>query len=167
MEHHKRQHLLVEAMKYTRTPVRLRLCGRSSGAGYNRQLSDAIRDNALDHRVVLDDRWISEEEKVDLLADCLAAAYLPLDEDSYGYPSIEASHASKAILTTTDSGGVLELVDDGINGIVAEPDPQSLAIAMDALYADRDRARNMGEAAQRRLAELNISWSHVLQRLLA
>lgn len=167
MEHHKRQHLLVEAMKYTRTPVRLRLCGRSSNTGYNRQLSEAIRDNALDQRVVLDDRWIPEEEKVDLLADCLAAAYLPLDEDSYGYPSIEASHASKAILTTTDSGGVLELVNDGINGLVAEPDPRALARAMDALYSDRERTRSMGEAAQARLVELNISWSHVLQRLLA
>jgi glycosyltransferase involved in cell wall biosynthesis len=167
MEHHKRQHLLIDAMKYTGTPVRLRLCGRSSGPGYTQQLTDAIRDNALDERVILEDRWISEEEKVDLLADCLAAAYLPLDEDSYGYPSIEASHACKAILTTVDSGGVLELVEDGVNGFVTEPDPRSLAAAMDALYLDRDRTRSMGEAAQARLAELNISWSHVLRRLLA
>lgn len=167
MEHHKRQHLLIDAMKYTRTPVRLRLCGRSSGSEYVQRLGDAIQGGELDERVTLDDRWISEEEKVELLADCLAAAYLPLDEDSYGYPSLEASHSRKAILTTTDSGGVLELVDDGINGLVVAPDPQSIATAMDALYTDRARTRSMGEAAQARLAELNISWSHVLQRLLA
>ena len=34
MEPHKRQHLLVEAMAHTRTPVVLRLCGRTSGEAY-------------------------------------------------------------------------------------------------------------------------------------
>ncbi len=32
MEHHKRQHLLIEALSYTRTPVKLRLCGVSNFA---------------------------------------------------------------------------------------------------------------------------------------
>ncbi|MBF6907491.1 glycosyltransferase, partial [Acinetobacter baumannii] len=121
----------------------------------------------LQDRVTLDNRWISEEEKVEFLADCLAAAYLPVDEDSYGYPSVEASHARKAILTTTDSGGVLELVQDGVNGFVAEPTPQALAAAMDELHRDRSLATTMGANALARLDELNISWSHVLKRLLA
>jgi glycosyltransferase involved in cell wall biosynthesis len=115
----------------------------------------------------MDNRWISEEEKVDYLADCLAAAYLPLDEDSYGYPSVEASHAGKAILTTTDSGGVLELVNDGQNGYVAEPTPVALAAALDKLYRERERTIAMGAQARARLDELNISWSHVIKRLLA
>ena len=115
----------------------------------------------------LDNRWISEEQKVAQLAHCLAAAYLPLDEDSYGYPSVEASHASKPILTTSDSGGVLELVQDGMNGYITEPSPEALADAMDRLYLDRTKTEAMGISARDRLAELNISWSHVLQRLLA
>ncbi|THC45655.1 glycosyltransferase family 4 protein [Massilia sp. Mn16-1_5] len=167
LEHHKRQHLLVEAMAQTRTPVRLRLCGASSGSGYPDGLNEQIVRLGLQDRVILENRWITEEEKVDYLADCLAAAYLPLDEDSYGYPSVEASHARKALLTTTDSGGVLELVRDGDNGFVAEPTPQALAVAMDKLYADRGRTAAMGERALARLDELNISWSHVVKRLLA
>ena len=167
LEHHKRQHLLVEAMAHTRTPVRLRLCGSSSGSAYPDELNELILRLGLQDRVLLENRWITEQEKVDFLADCLAAAYLPLDEDSYGYPSVEASHARKALLTTTDSGGVLELVRDGDNGYVAEPTPQALAAAMDKLYADRGRTAAMGERALARLDELNISWSHVVKRLLA
>ncbi|AKE04423.1 glycosyltransferase family 4 protein [Burkholderia dolosa] len=167
IEHHKRQHLLVEAMQYVTTPVRLALFGRTASPDYERDIRKRIADLNLQDKVVLENRWISEEEKVEQLSRCLAAAYVPLDEDSYGYPSVEASHASKPILTTSDSGGVLELVEDGVNGYVAEADPKSLAAAMDRLYLDRNKTIQMGNAAPERLKSLNISWEHVLQRLLA
>ena len=80
---------------------------------------------------------------------------------------MEASLASKSVLTVTDSGGVPELVQDGVNGFITSPEPQALAEAMDILYGDRKRAEWMGENARNRLAELNISWEHVLRRLLA
>lgn len=167
LEHHKRQHLLVDAMEFTRSPVRLRLCGSSSSPAYPGELERRIAELGVEDRVSLDYRWITDEEKVEHFADCLATAYLPEDEDSYGYPSVEASHASKAIITTTDSGGVLELVQDGINGFVVEPTARSLAEAMDKLYLDRPLARRMGANALERLSEINISWAHVLKRLIA
>jgi len=167
LEHHKRQHLLIEALALTTTPVRVRLCGSSAGPHYPNELNELITRLKLQQRVSMENRWVTEEEKVDYLADCLAAAYLPLDEDSYGYPSVEASHASKAILTTTDSGGVLELVSDGVNGYVVDPTPAALAAALDKLYRERAATIAMGVRARARLDELNISWSHVLERLLA
>lgn len=167
MEHHKRQHLLIEALSYTSTAVRLRLCGSSYGMDYPNKLREIIQAYNLGERVILDERWISEEDKAELLADCLAAAYLPVDEDSYGYPTLEAAHASKAILTTSDSGGVLEFVKDGISGLVTDPSPQSIALAMDELYIERDKTRTIGAGAHSRLIELDISWDHVLKRLLA
>jgi glycosyltransferase involved in cell wall biosynthesis len=166
LEHHKRQHLLIEAMQYTTTPIRLRLCGVGSGT-YLRDLQHRVAQLQLGERVTIDNHWISEAEKVECLANCLAAAYLPVDEDSYGYPSIEASHASKPILTTTDSGGVLELIQDGINGYITDPSPKALAEAMDKLFLDRTKTENMGRNAQDCLVALNISWPHVLTRLLA
>lgn len=165
--HHKRQHLLVEAIRYTKTPVRLRLSGVGLGEQYCQELLRNIDAWGLSGRVTLDDRWISEEDKVEQLANCLATAYLPFDEDSYGYPSIESSHASKPILTTTDSGGVLELVQDGVNGYIVESTPKALAESMDALFLNRNKTRTMGERARERLVELGISWEHVVQRLLA
>ena len=167
LEHHKRQHLLIEAMRFVKSPVRLRLFGASAGDEYPRQLNKLISDFGLGNRVALDVRWISEAEKVEQLARCLAAAYLPVDEDSYGYPSIEASHASKPVLTTADAVGVLELVQDGVNGYVAEADPKALAAAIDRLYLDRAKTETMGKNAVARLAGLNISLHHVMQRLLA
>jgi len=167
IEDHKRQDLLIEALAHTKTPVRLRICGASSNDFYVWELRRRVRELGLTHRIQIDHRWISEEEKTGLLADCLAAAYMPFDEDSYGYPTIEACHSHKPILTTLDSGGVMELVQDGVNGFAAEPTPQGVALAMDALFADRTRTREMGDNARRRLDELSISWSHVLNSILA
>ncbi|HDR9012438.1 glycosyltransferase family 4 protein [Burkholderia vietnamiensis] len=167
LEHHKRQHLLIEAMQHVTTPVRLRLFGKSGSPGYAYDLRKTISTLRLEEKVLLEDRWIPEEEKIEQLAHCLAVAYIPVDEDSYGYPSIEASHAQKPILTVSDSGGVLELVQDNVNGYVTAAEPEALARAMDRLYLDRNKTIEMGESAPERLKALNISWEHVLQRLLA
>jgi glycosyltransferase involved in cell wall biosynthesis len=167
IEHHKRQHLLVEAMAFTKTGVRLRIAGAGSDSSYIEGLRESARILGVEDRVSFDTHWITEGEKQDLLASCLAAAYVPLDEDSYGYPSLEASHAAKPIVTTSDSGGVLELVKDGVNGFVVPPTPEALAVAFDALHRERGLAKTMGESARSRVSEMNISWPHVIGRLLA
>jgi len=167
IEHHNRQHLLVEAMAHTTTGVRLRLTGASFGEGYVEDLKARVKELGLEERVRIEDRWVSEEEKIDRIAGALCVAYVPVDEDSYGYPSVEGSHASKPILTTTDAGGVLELVRHGDNGLVCEPTAEALAMAMDQLYGDRERTAAMGKRACERLEELGVSWSSVIERLLA
>jgi glycosyltransferase involved in cell wall biosynthesis len=165
VEPHKRQDLLIEALRHTRTPVKLRLCGRTSAAQYGEALRAAVARYGLSEKVVFDDRWISEAEKADLLSTALAVAYLPLDEDSYGYPSLEAAHASKGVVTTTDSGGVLELVQDGVNGFVCPPNPAAIAARFDELYRDRDRAQRLGAANNARIRELRIDWDHVISAM--
>ena len=165
IEDHKRQHLLADAMALTRTPVRLRLCGRTQNEGYLASLRAAA--GAAAGRVTIEGRWISEEEKVERLADALANVYAPFDEDSYGYPTIEAAHAAKATVTTTDSGGVPEFVIDGASGLVVPPTAEALAHAFDALYSDRALARRLGEAARARVAELGIDWPSVVAALTA
>lgn len=164
---HKRQHLLVEAMKFTTTGVKLRLHGASRDASYANELRNQIRLARLEEKVTIDDRWISESEKVRILASCLAHAYVPVDEDSYGYPTLEAAHSGKTTLTTTDSGGVLEFVEDGVTGRVVEPKAPAIADAMDALFRNRTSTKSLGQNARERIGELQISWSHVLDRLLA
>jgi glycosyltransferase involved in cell wall biosynthesis len=160
----KRQYLAIEAMRHVTTPVRLVIAGPPDVDTYEGELRGLIGD---DDRVELLAGWISEEEKVELLAGCLAVPYLPVMEDSYGYPSIEAHHAGKGVITVTDSGGVLELVVDGINGRVVKPDPVALAECFDELWEDRALAARLGAAGAGRMTELGIDWDHVVDSLLA
>lgn len=164
---HKRQHLAIEAMRYTKTAVRLIVAGAPEDREYVGRLKRLAETRGLRGRVEVRAGWIPEREKIDLYAQCLAVIYAPFDEDSYGYPSLEAHHSGKAVITTSDAGGTLELVRDGENGFVTGPSPKKIGAALDRLYRDRALARRMGEAGMRRIKELGISWDRVLERLLA
>jgi glycosyltransferase involved in cell wall biosynthesis len=163
----KRQLLLIEALSLTTTPVRLRLCGTTLTNDYPRLLAHRTEDLGLTGRVIFENRWITEEEKAAYLSTCLAAAYVPIDEDSYGYATLEAAHSSKPVITTSDSGGVLEFVIDGVNGFVGEPNAASLADAMDRAYLDREKTAALGDAARRRIDDLGITWRTVVESLVS
>jgi glycosyltransferase involved in cell wall biosynthesis len=164
---HKRQHLLVEAMAHTRTGVKVRICGADSGEGYGDRLKKmALRLGAGD-RVSIESRWISDEEKLEMIGRSLALAYFPLDEDSYGYPSLEGAHCHKPLLTTSDSGGVLEFAVHERNGFVCEPDAEAIAHALDRLYNDRKLVEQMGNEAYQTVEKMGINWDNVIGHLLA
>jgi len=169
LTHHKRQWLAIEALKYTTSAVKLVIAGAPDPGEepYVDDMRRAIEKHGLSKRVNLVSRWVPEKEKLDLYARCLGVIYFPFDEDSYGYPSLEAHAAGKPVLATTDSGGTVELITDGRNGFITPADPDMIAHAMDALYNDREMARAMGEAGNERIQELGINWDHVTARLLA
>lgn len=167
IEPHKRQDLLIHAMEFVRTPVKLRVCGASSSPAYVSQLRKMVHQKRLEDRVKLEIGWISEETKIEHVGRCLAAVYAPFDEDSYGYPTLEAAAARKPILTTLDAGGTLEFVRNGENGLITEPTPKAIAEGFDTFFHQRQTTAAMGRAAFKTVDDLNITWHHVIDRLLA
>jgi glycosyltransferase involved in cell wall biosynthesis len=161
----KRQHVAVEAMRHVRSPFRLVLAGKPDDDAYGTRLQGLIDRWGLHDRVEMLG-WVSEEEKARRMRDAFAALYLPYDEDSYGYVTLEAFHSHKPVLTFNDSGGTNELIEDGHNGLILEPTPEALAAGMESLWADRARGRDMGRAAHESLARHRIDWEHILDRLL-
>jgi glycosyltransferase involved in cell wall biosynthesis len=163
----KRQHLVVDALRHTRTPVRLVVAGVPESPDTVRQLQATIESGGLGGRVTLMPRFISEEEKLQLFAGALACAYTPVDEDSYGYVTLEAYQSLKPVISCRDSGGVTTVVAHGETGYLLDPDPEQIARAMDALYLDKARARAMGEAGRRHIEAMGISWDRVIEKLTA
>lgn len=162
---HKRQHLCVEALRYAKTPVKLVLAGPCDSPEYLSMLEKTASEGNLADRISIFSRWLDEDEKSELYANALAVAYVPHDEDSYGFVTLEAARSRKAIVSCTDAGGLLEFIEDGVSGFLAAPRPEELAACFDRLW-DRPTARRMGRAAFDRLSTLNISWDRVLARLL-
>ena len=163
----KRQALVVEALAHTRTPVRLVLAGSPESPETLSEIERLIAKHNLSSRVTLRPNFIAEADKIDLYARALASVYTPIDEDSYGYVCLESYHAKKPVISCLDSGGVSILVKPGETGYLTEPTPEALARAMDELYADRARARALGEEGYRLIDRLHISWTHVVERLTA
>lgn len=163
----KQQLLAVEALAHTRTPVRLVLAGTGSRSDYAERINRRVDELGLVNRVTFLNTHVSDATKWSLMNNALASVYLPHDEDSYGYVGLESAAAGRPLITATDSGGVLELVKDGVNGLVTQPTPRALARSFDALYEDRELAARLGGAQAGRLREMNIDWDHVVERLLS
>jgi len=75
----------------------------------------------------------------------------------------EAFASRKAVITCRDSGGPAELVQDGVNGVIADPTASSLAAAIRRVMSDPATARSMGEAAFAAGEKLN--WRDAVSRL--
>ncbi len=161
----KRQVLAVESMKYVRSPVRLVIAGPPDSPAEREAVESAILQHGLEERVELLARFISEEEKAERFRRCLGCLYIPYDEDSYGYVTLESYWCRKPVITCDDSGGTGILVKDGQSGWVAEPKPESIGAAIDRLDADRGAARRMGEAGFELMRQLRIDWDHVIRSL--
>ena len=158
----KRQALVAESMRHVRTDVRLVLVGSGSDEVKLRRLMD---QRHLGNRVTLEG-GVSDERLVELYRGALGVYYGPYDED-YGYVTLEAMAARKPVVTLTDSGGPLEFVRDGENGIVAAPKPREIAGALDSLANDTDVAGAMGESGHKLLKDTVPAWPEVVARLLA
>lgn len=158
LEQNKRPNLMVEAMAHTTADARLVISGRGS-------LDKELRDLAEDLRVTdkVEFRgFVEDDELIDLYRGASAVVYVPHDED-YGYVSLQAFYAGKPVVTTKDSGAVLEFVSHDKNGLVAEPTAQSIASAIDRLAKDPNLAERLG--AKGLDAVKNLSWHSVVGRL--
>ena len=162
LEELKRQSLLVEAMRHTRTPIVALIAG---DGGFRDQLEGLVRQYDLSQRVRLLGR-ITEDEMLAYYAHSLGVFFGPFEED-YGYVTLEAMLAEKPVVTCTDSGGPLEFVVPGETGLVVAPEPKAIAEALDQLYLDKRRSIAMGRAGAERYRSLGISWSRVREELLS
>ncbi|MFN3920253.1 MAG: glycosyltransferase family 4 protein [Methylohalobius sp.] len=162
LESLKRQDLLIEAARLVKAPVSFVLLGE----GGQRQAYEA----KIARLNLKDKVWLAglrpRQEQIAWYAHALAVFFGPHDED-YGYVTLEAMLAGRPVVTCTDSGGPLEFVQHGITGLVVEPEPEAVAEAIDALWADRGRAKAMGEAGREAILALDLKWEKVVAKLLA
>lgn len=161
----KRQELVLRALARTKNPVKVIFSGKPDNPEYMDSMLALAKKLHLGDRV----QWaglVSDERMIALYSGALGVLYPAKDED-YGYVPLEAMLSEKPVLTCSDSGGPLEFITDGENGLVAAPQEESLAEAMDRLYAERTFAREAGIKGCGKLREMNLTWDNVVRRLLA
>ena len=125
-------------------------------------LQQLVRELGLEARVQLIGE-VDANQLVDHLADCRAVCF-PAKAEDYGFVTVEAFAAGKAVVTCTDSGGPAELVHDGVHGFVTEPTVEALARALARLADDEALACRMGAAGLQALA--SMTWPRAVERLV-
>jgi glycosyltransferase involved in cell wall biosynthesis len=156
MEDLKRIHLLIEAFKKVEADILFIVAGTGGQAS-------KLRDLAGDDRRIQFAGFVSDAELIDYYAGALFVPFIPFDED-YGLITLEAMLSEKAVLTVHDAGGVTELVQNGVNGFIVEPNSDALANAMTRMIRNRKETIQMGKAALKSVQ--HITWENTVKQLL-
>ena len=107
---------------------------------------------------------VSLEELIRLYSQADLLVLPSVWRESYGMPVAEAMASGVPVLAS-DTGGVPELVANGVTGmLVPRLDVDALAQAMRDLLSDMHRLRQMGQAARQR-AEHLLTWDRSAERL--
>jgi len=96
-------------------------------------------------------RWTPKLAADDVATALDAATFLvlPSRSEGLGRVIVEAFCRGRAVLATR-VGGIADVVEDGVNGVLIEPgDHAALVAALVRLLGDPDRARLLGEGAYR------------------
>ncbi len=153
----KRVQLLVDAMAYVKSDVKMRIAG--TGPELKTLRERAKRDPRIEFL-----GHVPDAAMPGLYARAIAVPFAPYDED-YGLVSLEAMKSGKPVVTTRDAGGAAELVVNGENGFVVEPSAPALGHILDRLAKDRDLAAKMGQKG--RQTTKHIEWKTIAPKLLA
>jgi glycosyltransferase involved in cell wall biosynthesis len=155
----KRVDLAIHALARSGTSLRLVIVGAGNERGaLERAAAEADIADRVHFAGVVDD-----EELVALYAGALATVFVPYDED-LGYVTLESFLAGKPVVTAHDSGGPLEFVDDGVNGLVRDPSPDAIGAALAELQAGAGRARDLGQEGLQRAR--TVTWDGVVEQLV-
>jgi glycosyltransferase involved in cell wall biosynthesis len=106
---------------------------------------------------------VDDEEILTQFARCRAVCFPPFAED-YGFVTVEAFASRKAVITCSDSGGPTELVRDETTGLVCDPTPAALALALARVNDDAAFAERLGARAGEQAA--NMTWDAAVRQLV-
>jgi glycosyltransferase involved in cell wall biosynthesis len=121
------------------------------GEGYHKELESLIQQLGLNGSIrllgaVSEDTITEALEKFHAFA--LASWHEPL-----GVAIMEAM-AMEVPVVVTGAGGVKELVNDGVNGLLVEPKaPEQIATAITKLSKDEELSRKLGKAGREKIME--------------
>jgi glycosyltransferase involved in cell wall biosynthesis len=99
-----------------------------------------------------------------LLEECRTALCVvcPAFDEDYGLTCLEAMACGKPVVACHDGGGYVELIDDGVDGFLVEPNAPAIAAAISRLR-DIELARAMG--AKGREKARAYTWDRAIDQL--
>lgn len=158
LELNKRVDLLIKALALTSTETKAVIVGSGPQEANLKELAVSF---GVSDRISFVGQ-VTDSELLNYYSRCGIVYYAPFDED-YGYVTLEAFLSDKSVITTHDAGGVLEFVSNEFSGLVADPEPNSIAKRIDDWRCLADSGREY--ALRGKEIVRKISWDHVVDRL--
>ena len=119
---------------------------------YHLSLQAKVKDLELSSHII----FVGFYEDVPQILRCMDIFSLPSLSEGFNRSLLEAMACGLPVVATA-VGGNVEIVQDGVNGLLVPPgNPEALAFAITELLKDKEKARKMGLEGQR-LVEENFS----------
>jgi glycosyltransferase involved in cell wall biosynthesis len=142
-------------MKYVPHKISFKIAG--TGPEEERLRLYAGNDKRIEFLGFVDENQIKE-----YYANALVILFVPYDED-YGFITVEAMKSKKPVITTSDSGGPLEFVNNDRSGFIVPPNPEHIAEKINFFIENKDRAFDMGNYAYETVN--TITWKKFIHEL--
>ncbi|WP_433503793.1 glycosyltransferase family 4 protein [Pseudonocardia halophobica] len=134
------------------SPARLTLAGDGEVERARRRVTELGLVDSVALR-----RWLTPRQVDEVLA---GADLLVLPSRNEGQPmAVLEAMARGVCVVASDVGGLPDMIEDGVSGVLVRPDaPSELAAVLGRLLDDADERRRLGEGARKRfLAEFDLS----------
>ncbi|MCP3991125.1 MAG: glycosyltransferase family 4 protein [Actinomycetia bacterium] len=96
------------------------------------------------------------DQRRDQLYDAASVVVAPAYKEDYGLTAVEAMIRARPVIVCRDGGGLTEMITNGLNGLIVEPNAIAMAKAIDGLIDDPVRAARMGQAARRAVSGISM-----------
>ena len=143
-------------MKYIKEDIKLIIAGTGP---HEKELKELSKN---DPRIIFIG-YKSPKELIDIYANALCTCLVSYKED-YGLVTIESMKSKKPVITCKDSGGPLEFVTHNETGLIANPNPESIANQLSILIKDKDKAKKFGNNAYNKIIDIN--WKNTINQII-
>lgn len=164
IEYYKGQHLLVEAVRLIRCQkidVQAAIIGHVMDAEYYQQLVQSINEYQLDNQIHI----LDFVDNPMAIMPCFDVVVLTTYEETFGLVLAEAMRSGVAVVGTR-AGGVREIIDDGVTGLMFEPgNADDLARALLYLVDNPVKRKNIALEGKKKADSLFDENKHFIDLL--
>jgi glycosyltransferase involved in cell wall biosynthesis len=159
---------LIKAFKllkdrYRGLPLNLLIIG---GGSQEKYLKDLAKELNVEHCVIFTGRVGYDQVSIYHNMLSIFVSLSVLDSESFGVAVIEASACEKPVVVS-NVGGLPEVVEDGVTGLVVPPrNPEKAAEAIERLILDEDLRVRMGKAGRERVKKL-YNWDDNVKQMIS
>ena len=150
IEEGKGQYLVLEALaKLKELDIKALIVGHTMDEQYLLELHKKVSDLGIEDKVV----FTGFTREVNAHMGLCDAMVLATKQETFGLVVIEAM-INDVTVVATNKGGPLEIIDDGVDGMLFERNSENLAEKLELLYEDRALNSKLLEAGQKKAEEM-------------
>ncbi|HEV7475482.1 MAG TPA: glycosyltransferase family 4 protein [Pyrinomonadaceae bacterium] len=141
--------LVIEALAQLQCPrPRLLWIGDMAKPEYLAELNQLAESSEVDFKPLV---RLDDDKLIEVLNRASMMVYTPRLEP-FGFAPLEANACGLPVVAVAE-GGVRETIQDGVNGLLVEHEPQAVADAIDYLRKNPNEAERMGQQGAALVAE--------------